>query len=231
MLTLPIREVLSATSRARIVRIDLAGQAFPYLAGQAVLVASHGYDGRRPYSLASAPEDAQREGCLELLVGLNAEGTPGPHLTLTPGSRVDVDGPLGRFTFPEQVDADRFLFIAGGTGVAPLRAMLRHALHVPHRSISFLYSARMISDFAYEAELRGLARDGLIDFRQTVTREIAADWSGSRGRISPAELAPLVHDPQTMCFICGPPALVHDMPRFLGELGVAAARIRIEEWG
>jgi Na+-transporting NADH:ubiquinone oxidoreductase subunit F len=202
-----------------------------YLPGQAVLVANHDHDNRRPYSLASAPEDAERDGCLELLVGMSAEGSAGAHLTLDPGTLVDVEGPLGRFTFPADTDAERFLFIAGGTGVAPLRAMLRHALHVPHRQIGVLYSARTAGEFAYESELRDLAREGRIELRQTVTREDApADWSGARGRIGRAGLAPLVHAPDTLSFICGPPALVHDMPKLLGELGVPSHRIRIEEW-
>ena len=41
----------------------------------------------------------------------------------------------------------------------------------------------------------------------------------------------LVHDPETLCFICGPAALVDEMPKQLRELGIPAARIRIEEWG
>ena len=232
LLTLPIREVLPATPRSRVLRIDLRGERFSYLPGQAVRVATHAHEMRRSYSLAAAPEDAERDGCLELLVGMNAEGTAGSHLALDPGTLVDVEGPLGRFTFPIHLDIERFLFIAGGSGVAPLRAMLRHALHVPHRHIGVLYSARTLSDFAYESELRDLARDGLIELRQTVTREDASGhWGGARGRIGRAELAPLVHDPATLCFICGPPALVHDMPKLLGEFGVPSDRIRIEERG
>jgi ferredoxin-NADP reductase len=231
LLTLPIREVLPATPRARILRIDVAGTPFPFHPGQAVLVAAHGYEKRRPYSLASAPEDLQREGCIELLVGTNAEGVPGPHLALDPGALVDVEGPLGRFTFPDEPDADRFLFIAGGTGIAPLRSMLRHALRVPHRSIGVLYSARTPSDFAYGDELLALAREGRITLERTVTRELVGEhWKGGRGRIGPAQLGTLVAATDTLCFICGPPALVHDVPGMLGALGVPPHRIRIEEW-
>ena len=231
-LTLPIREVLPATPRSRVLRIDLKGESFPYLAGQAVLVATHGREKRKPYSLAAAPADAQRDGYLELLVGLNDEGTPGAHLTLDAGSLVDVEGPLGQFTFPTQPDTEHFLFIAGGTGVAPLRAMLGQALHVPHRRISVLYSARTQNDFAYEREMRDLAREGLIELKQAVTREdVSGNWNGARGRIGTGELALLVHDPDTLCFICGPPTLVHDMPKLLVQLGVRSNRIRIEEWG
>ena len=231
-LTLPIREVLPATPRSRVLRIDLKGESFPYLAGQAVLVATHGREKRKPYSLAAAPADAQRDGYLELLVGMNDEGTPGAHLTPDAGSLVDVEGPLGQFTFPTQPDTEHFLFIAGGTGVAPLRAMLGQALHVPHRRISVLYSARTQNDFAYEREMRDLAREGLIELKQAVTREdVSGNWNGARGRIGTGELALLVHDPDTLCFICGPPTLVHDMPKLLVQLGVRSNRIRIEEWG
>src|SRR5262245_1698731 len=120
LLTLPIREVRPATPRARIVRIDLAGATFPYRPGQAVLVASHGYEYRRPYSMAAAHDDAQQEDCLELLIGIDVTGHPGVHLALEPGAMVDVDGPVGTFTFPDRPDERSFLFVAGGTGIAPL---------------------------------------------------------------------------------------------------------------
>ncbi len=182
VLTLPIREVVPATPRARVVRIDLRGERFPYLPGQAVLLASHGRR-PRPYSIAAAPEDTAREGCLELLVGVNAEGSAGPHLVLTPGSDVDIEGPLGRFTFPDQPSERRFVFIAGGTGIAPLRAMMRHALHLPHGQIGLLYSARTPAEFAYEEELRALARDGRIELKQTVTREVGTgELDGAAGQ-------------------------------------------------
>ena len=170
MVTLSLREVLAATPRARIVRLDLNDHQFDYAPGQAVSIASHGHEKRRPYSIASAPEDAQREGYLELLIGVDADGKPGPHLTLDPGALVDVEGPLGTFTFPADPEERRFVFIAGGTGIAPLRAMLRHALTMPHRNIGLFYSARTPDEFAYEAELRSLADAGGIELRQTVTR-------------------------------------------------------------
>jgi glycine betaine catabolism B len=230
LLTLPIREVLPATPRARIVRFDLGGHAFDYAPGQAVIVANHGQEKRRPYSIAAAPEDARRDGWLELLVGVNAEGAPGPHLTLAPGQLVDVEGPLGSFTFPSQPDERRFVFIAGGTGIAPLRAMLQRARHLPHHNVGLFYSARTPEDFAYQQELRGLAEAGDIELRQTVTRATDADWTGPRGRLNRDALAELVHDPATLCFICGPPALVAEMPTILADLGIPRQRIKIEQW-
>lgn len=229
MLTLPIREVLPATPRARIVRIDLDGHTFDYAAGQAVMVARHGHATRKPYSIADAPEHAHHDGWLELLVGIDLDSER--HVPLDPGALVDVDGPLGTFTFPADPLERRFVFIAGGVGIAPLRAMLRHALAIPHRDIGLLYSARTPDDFAYEPEFRALARAGEITLRQTVTRANDTDWSGARGRLDRAALGELVHDPATLCFVCGPPALVAEMPALLDALGIPRARIRVEEWG
>jgi NAD(P)H-flavin reductase len=230
ILSLRTREVLPATPRARILRLDLAGQSFDYVAGQAVQVATQGHPTRRPYSLAAAPADARRDGCLELLVGVDESGAPGTHLSLAPGRVIDVEGPLGSFTFPADPVERRFIFIAGGTGIAPLRAMLHHALTVPHRQIGLFYSARTPDEFAYEDEFQALAREARVELRQTVTRAADEAWTGARGRIGHSELEPLVHDAATLCFICGPPALVSGVTSLLQKLGVARTRIRVEEW-
>jgi ferredoxin-NADP reductase len=231
VLTLPIREILPATPRARIVRIDLTDHPFDYLAGQAVHIATHGRQVRRSYSIAAAPEDTRHDRFLELLVGVDADGVPGPHLTLDAGALVDVDGPFGAFTFPVNPPERRFVFIAGGTGIAPLRAMLRHAHGLPHQKLGLFYSARTPDDFAYEGELWALADRGDLELHQTVTREAGDRWTGPRGRLDRHALGGLVHDPATLCFICGPPALVADMTSALAELGIPPHRIRVEEWG
>jgi ferredoxin-NADP reductase len=232
VLTLPIREVLPATPRARIVRLDLNGLRFDFAAGQAVLIASHGLDTRKPYSIASSPEDVQRDGCVELLVGVNAEGQAGPHMALEPGHIVDVEGPAGVFTFPDHPAERNFVFVAGGTGIAPLRSMLRHAILGPHVTghVGLLYSVRTPDDFAFADEFRALASAGIIELRQTITRDTDHDWPGARGRIDRGALAALVHDRDTLCFVCGPAAMVDEIPPLLEEIGVPPGRIRIEEW-
>ena len=203
LLTLPIRDVTAATPRARVVRIALNGQPFDYAPGQAVCVATHGADKRHPYSIAAAPADARRDGCLELLVGVDVDDAPGAHPTFDPGAEFDVEGPFGSVISPPEPEERRFLFIAGGTGIAPLRAMLRHALDIPHGQIGLLYSARTADEFAYQEEFRTLARGGRLELNETVTRAAGDDWTGGRGRIGPAVLRGLVHDPATLCFICG----------------------------
>jgi ferredoxin-NADP reductase len=232
--TLRIREIVPATPRAAILRIDVAGAPggrFDYAAGQAVLVATDANLKRKPYSLAAAPEEARRDGWIELLVGLDERGQPGSHLVLERGATIHVEGPIGGFTFPDHPEERRFLFIAGGLGIAPLRAMLHRALRIPDGRIGLLYSARTSQEFAYDSELKALAAEGRIELRQTVTRESSSDWTGARGRLGRADLEPLVHDPVTLCFVCGPPPLVDELPKQLAALGVERTRIRIEEWG
>lgn len=229
--TLPVRENLAETRRARVLRLDLEGHAFPFRAGQAVLAGLHGQPDRRPYSIASSPEDVARDGWFELLVQIDDDGRIPPHLPQHAGARMDIEGPIGHFTFPEHPPERQFLFVAGGTGIAPLRAMWRHALAVlPHAGLSVLYSARTPDEFAYGTELRNLVARGRIQLRQTITRAEAADGATARGRIDRAALASMLSDAATLCFVCGPDALVQDIRPILMDLGIASERIRTDEW-
>lgn len=235
VLTLPVRAVIAATPRTRILRLDLKGAPFVFRAGQAALIGLHGQPQRRPYSIASSPEDAVRHTRLEFLLKVDDTGYAGPHLPqLDPGARIDLEGPFGAFTLPEPNDSGGYLFVAGGTGISPLRAMIRHLITSgEHRPITVLYSARA-GEFAYKPELQYLARRKLIALTLTVTGDMREDmddaWRGERGRISAARLAQALPAPDPLCFICGPPALVEDVPPLLLQLGVKSSRIRTEEW-
>jgi ferredoxin-NADP reductase len=233
MLTLHVRDVARATPRSLIVQLHLGEATLEYRAGQAVLVGRSGQPVRRPYSLALAPHEARATGLLELLVGLDVDGSPGSHLAgVGPGAALDVEGPAGVFCFPAQPRERHFLFVAGGTGIAPLRAMVHEALARDEEwSVSVVYSARTAQEFAYGDELRGLAKARRIRLWQTVTREPAEAWSGRRGRIARDHLEEMVQVPETLCFVCGPHALVEEVPRLLRQIGIASGRIRIEGWG
>jgi NAD(P)H-flavin reductase len=234
VVTLQIRDITSATPRSRLLSVDLAGRTLPFRPGQAVMAATHGHDERRPYSIACSPERAAETGRLELLVSLEEGGEPGSHLShVNTGGLIDVEGPLGQFTFPEDPAQARVLLVAGGTGVAPLRAMLDHALRLRKAPLmSLLYSARRTDEFAFIDELRGYARSGRIELHQTVTRDDSTSWEGGRGRIGRAHFQSVLHDPRdTLCFVCGPPLLVTESVATLTSLGVPGALIRTEQWG
>ncbi len=229
-LTLPVFDVRIETPRARSVRLSLAGQAFDYRAGQAVKVGLHGQPLKKPYSIACALEQAWQQDALELLVQVGGDGSAGAHLGVpVPGMMVDVEGPSGDFYFPAHVPGRSFLFVAGGTGIAPLRAMLWHALVAfPDRRSSLFYSARSADEFAYASELRDLARHGRITLRETVTREIGEQWTGERGRMTRDQIAGMADGSQTVCFVCGPPPMVHDVTAWLRAAGVPDEQILSE---
>lgn len=232
VVTLPLLEIVRVTPRSRLIVLGLDAQTFPFLAGQAVMVGQHGGSERRPYSIASSPQRVAETGTLELLVVVDARGAIGSHLpALAPGARVDIEGPLGSFTFPDAPAQRRLLFVAGGSGIAPLRAMLDHALRRhPTEQISVLYSARRADEFAFVDELNALAQAGRIELHCTVTRDDGS-WEGGRGRIGRSHFEAVLHDRlDTLCFVCGPSRMVAESVLMLGELGVPADAIRTEQW-
>jgi benzoate/toluate 1,2-dioxygenase reductase subunit len=233
LLTVPVADVVAITPRSRLLRLGIDDDALAFLPGQAVMAAAHGRDDRRPYSIACSPEHAAETGVIELLVAAEG-GESASHLSqATAGAVIDIEGPLGQFTFPEEVHQQRVLFVAGGTGIAPLRAMLDHALRrddVP--AISLLYSARRGDEFAFIDELRTHARERRIELHQTVTRDESTSWEGSRGRIGRTHFESVLHEPgATLCFVCGPSPLVTESVATLTALGVPGALIRTEQWG
>ncbi|MBI3264768.1 MAG: hypothetical protein HYZ58_16710 [Acidobacteria bacterium] len=232
VLVLAVREIVHATPRSRILRLSLGDRRFTYRAGQAVMIGRHGQTLRKPYSLAAAPEQADRDKTLELLVQVGSTGSAGSHLDgAEAGTPIDVEGPLGSFYFPPSFSESNLLFIAGGTGIAPLRAMLWHVLMTtPEVRIGVLYSARTPDEFAYIEELQHLAGGDRIKLQRTVTRSGADDWAEGRGRLGLDQLGAMIPSPETLCFLCGPPALLRHAEPLLRQLGIAERRIRMERW-
>jgi ferredoxin-NADP reductase len=225
--------IIPATPTTRIVRLGLRGEDFAFEAGQAALIGPADQDVRIPYSIASAPIETFEHGWLDFLIKIEEPSGRWGHQFngMHVGMAMAVQGPLGSFLFPANPAEDHFLFIAGGTGIAPIRAMIRQALLRGQQGrMRLLYSAKTADDFAYLPELGTMARESGLDLRLHVTREAPETWHGERGRITLAQLAPLIDDPATLCFVCGPETMVADVPRMLMELGVEKAKVRIEEW-
>lgn len=234
VVTIPIASVDAITPRSRLVTFDLQGRTLHFEPGQAVMAGAHGQDERRPYSIACSPERAAETGRLELLIAVEPDGALGANLgPASPGTRVDLEGPMGSFGLPPAIGAAWVLFVAGGTGIAPLRSMLDHLLRAPAaRRLALLYSARRSDEFAFIEELRAHAGAGRLDLHQTVTRNDSAIWTGRRGRIGLDQFDAVLHEPAaTLCVVCGPEAFVNESVATLKELGVPETQIRTESWG
>ena len=222
-------EVNPETSRTSNIALELPD--WPgHLAGQHVdvrLTAEDGYQAQRSYSIASGPEDPE----LVLTVERLDDGEVSPYLVdeLRAGDELELRGPIGGYFVWEEALGGPLLMVAGGSGVVPFRAMLRH-----HRAtestvpVRVLYSSRSLQDVIYREEL--LARD---DVRVALTRAWPDDWSGHRGRVD-AELLREVAWPPAQCpqiYICGPSTFVEAIAGQLVDIGHDPSRIRTERFG
>lgn len=204
-------------------------------AGQHVdvrLTAEDGYQAQRSYSIASAPEDEQ----LVLTVERLDDGEVSPYLVdeLRPGDEVELRGPVGGYFVWEDSYGGPLLLVGGGSGIVPLRAMLRH-----HRAVGstvpvrLLYSARTPDDLIYREELTRLDSEDMIDVQFTLTREQPEGWHGYRRRIDRRLLEdvawPAIEQP--LVYVCGPTPFVETAANELVALGHDARRIRTERFG
>ena len=234
VVTVPIADLTAPTPRSRLVSLDMRGLQFRFEPGHAVMVGEHGNSERRPYSIACSPEQAAETNRIQLLIALERNDSLGPNLgAAAPGMLVDVEGPIGTFTLPRVASDGWLLFVAGGTGIAPLRAMLDHTLRRSHGPrISLLYSARRGDEFAFVDEFQSYVEDRRLELHQTVTRDESSAWSGRRGRIGRSHFEAVLHNPEgTFCVVCGPEPLVSESVSTLKALGVPDAQIRTEQWG
>jgi ferredoxin-NADP reductase len=231
---LPVVELIEETSRAKTILLEVGG-SFGHRAGQHVdvrLTAEDGDQAQRSYSIASAPEDGQ----LALTVERLGDGEVSPYLTdeLRPGDRLELRGPIGGYFVWEDADGGPLLLLGGGSGVVPLRAMLRHhqmvGSSVPAR---LLYSARTLDDVIYRDELMQLAADRDVDVRFTLTRAQPEDWDGYSRRIDRELLDDVSWPPSDdpLVYICGPTPFVETAASALVAGGHHPERIRTERFG
>jgi len=197
------------------------------------LTAQDGYSAQRSYSVASEPE---RTGEIEITVERIGDGEVSPYLddTAVIGDRFEVRGPIGGYFVWDNSIGGPLLLVAGGSGVVPLMAMLRHrgAAGVKNPA-QLLYSARTYEQIIYGPELEMVARNDGLTVSYTLTRTQPAGWKGYARRIDDAMLkevsAPLGRG--ALAYICGPTALVEVAADGLERVGLSAERIRTERFG
>lgn len=231
-----IKAIHPETPRVKTYTLALPDRA-PHQAGQHYdirLTAPDGYQAQRSYSIASEPE---RTGEIDLTVERIEDGEVSTYLhdVLVPGDQLEVRGPIGGYFVWDAGQMDPVLLVAGGSGIVPLMAMIRHRCaagsSVPFR---LLYSSRSAEDIIYARELDQLQRSqpGL-KVIHTLTRSQPPGWTGYARRIDAEMLravsAPL--GPALRAYICGPTQLVETAANALVSLGIAGERIRTERFG
>jgi ferredoxin-NADP reductase len=226
-----VTDVVEETPRVRTIVLDVPG--WPgHRAGQHLdvrLTAEDGYRAEREYSVASAPGEP-----VAITVERLDDGEVSPYLTdeLRPNESLELRGPVGGYFVWGPEDGGPVLLVAGGTGIVPLRAMLRHRRQsgsdVP---IRLLYSSRSLEDVIYRDEL-GEPTPG-IEVLHTLTREQPPGWTGYARRVDATLLGevawPAEQDP--LAFVCGPTNFVETVASGLVGVGYAPERVKTERFG
>jgi ferredoxin-NADP reductase len=231
--TARVRELREENARARTIVLD--DPAWPgHAAGQHVdirLTAEDGYQAQRSYSIASAPEEA-----LALTGERIDEGEVSPYLTeeLRVGDDLELRGPVGGHFTWRTGDGGPLLLIAGGSGLVPLMAMLRHRdARRDQTPARLLVSSRSLDDLLYAGELMRDSEEGGVTVRITLTRSQPPDWAGYARRLDIEMLRELGPPPadRLRTFVCGPTPFVEHAADALVMLGHPPEQIHAERFG
>jgi ferredoxin-NADP reductase len=237
-----VLELVEETARTKSIVLELPDWV-GHRAGQHVdvrLTAEDGYQTQRSYSIASAPED----GDLVLTVERLDDGEVSPYLTdvLRPGDTLELRGPVGGYFVWEQSLGGPLLLVGGGSGVVPLRSILRHHQAIESTvPVRLLYSARSLSEVIYREELMRIDReelmrigaDDVIDIRFTLTRERPNGWRGYSRRVDRELIGEVSWPPseRPRVYVCGPTGFVEAAASALVGLGHEPDQIRTERFG
>ncbi len=209
----------------------------PHRAGQHYdvrLTAPDGYQAQRSYSIGSSPE---QRGVIEITVERLEEGEVSTYLhdVLIVGDQVELRGPIGGYFVWEARQGGPLLLVAGGSGIVPLMAMIRHRQATGSKvPVRLLYSSHSYDDIIYREELNRLHHEGTgLEVIHTLTRGQPAGWGGYSRRID-LQMLKEVAKPfgkDFISYICGPTALVEGVANGLVKLGIPADQIRTERFG
>jgi ferredoxin-NADP reductase len=195
------------------------------------LTADDGYRAERSYSIASAPGEP-----VAITVERLDDGEVSPYLTqdVQPGDEIELRGPIGGYFVWDGGASDSvpLLLLAGGSGVVPLRAMLRHRAQLGSSvPVRLLYSVRRLPDVIYRSELSA-EPDG-VQVIYTLTRQQPPGWTGYARRVDAAmigEIAwPVAQAP--LAYACGPTNFVEAVAADLVALGYPPLRVKTERFG
>jgi ferredoxin-NADP reductase len=226
-----VGSVVEETPTTRTLTLDVAG--WPgHRAGQHVdvrLTADDGYQAERAYSIASAPGEP-----LAITVERLDDGEVSPYLTqeVRPGDKLEVRGPIGGYFVWEPAFGGPLLLLAGGSGIVPLRSILRYrGLIGSSVPVRLLYSSRRLADVIYRDELD--VRSDAVQVIHALTRSQPAGWTGYARRVDDEMLAevawPAADKP--LAYVCGPTSFVETVAAGLVRLGYPPVRVRTERFG
>jgi ferredoxin-NADP reductase len=226
-------ELIDETPRVRSIVLDVP-EWVRHRAGQHVdvrLTAEDGYQAQRSYSIASAPDGTR----VELTVVRIDDGEVSPYLAgeLRPGDQIELRGPVGGYFVWEPTQGGPLLLVAGGSGIAPLMAMIRlRASAGNDTDTRLIFSSRVWEDIIYRDELERLNGNGLT-VAHTLTSSQPAGWMGYARRVDADMLAEVGPSPaeRPRVYVCGPTPFVEAVAEALVHLGHEPHGIKTERFG
>jgi sulfhydrogenase subunit gamma (sulfur reductase) len=197
---------------------DKHGIAF--VPGQVAVLA---VEGEPPayFAFASAPEDEELEVLVKQKVGVS-----NVIFDMQPGQKIDLIDVVGHgFALDDQTGKD-LVFVAMGTGVAPLRSALRHVLKRKEEfgQCVVLYGARTPEDFCFRDETEGW-KDAGVELRQVISRPDGHDWSGPTGYVQSLLDHVLLDLESPVALICGSLEMIEQTRDRLSQMGFAPNKI------
>jgi ferredoxin-NADP reductase/ferredoxin len=202
---------------------------FAFRAGQYVRIKVPGTDQWRSYSMCSTPRDLPK---MEFLVRIIPGGAMSEYLRAArEGDRLEVEGPLGAFIL--HPGKGLHVFVAGGTGLAPILAMIDELRRMsgPRPKMLLSFGCASNKTFFYRDE---------IELRQWWIPQLAVRLSADRvedpasGLIQGTPVDALgtepIGDPEAAAYLCGPPPMIEGARRRLAELGMIPERIYAERF-
>ena len=200
-----------------------------FKAGQFMIlnVPHEGKTVKRAYSIASAPhEPAAVELCVQHVEG----GIASTYFwKLKAGDAVSVSGPHGNFLLKDPLDYEP-IFMATGTGVAPLRSMIKHLIHRNFAGqLWLLFGTRYEHALLYESEFRSLA-SARHNFHYIPTVSRPKDWRGETGHIQQTFQKHVTDFSNKEIYLCGWLEVVKAVCKDLEVMGVPKERLHYEEW-
>ncbi len=199
------------------------------------LTAPDGYQAQRSYSLASSPRDTN---LIEIAIELIDDGEVSSyfHDSVEPGEMIEVRGPIGGHFTWEPSHTKSSIFVAGGSGIAPIISMLRLRFTVINNAPALLlFSVRTEDDILYREELERMSdNDPSLHVVTTITRGTSKDWIGNTRRIDQGMIdSALVNTgvkPES-AYVCGGSGFVESIADILLDTGLDFNQIHIERFG
>lgn len=230
-----VAELIEENPRVRTIVFDCPG--WPgHLAGQHIdlrLTAEDGYQAQRSYSI-SAPTDGER---VAITVELVDDGEVSPYLVdqLIEGDLIELRGPIGGYFVWRDVMTSPLHLVGGGSGVAPLMAILRTRVDSGSRvPVRYLASARTADHIIYSEELNRIARKHeMVEVVHTLTRSHPNGWNGLTRRVDRDMLtAPgFLPSDRPDVYVCGPTGFVEVVADTFVEMGHDPVRVKTERFG